>query len=138
MMAKDIAAKRNPLFTGERPLAFDGLADAEVTRLTDAQEADSFLAKYMDVIDPVGTYAEYFRSSVKNVDHLLKEVKNYYRKLVVNGDWKERKYVQVLNDIFEKRLVLSPNTLEWGGKMFEKGELASQLREARANRRRRV
>lgn len=128
---KDTSRKRHPLYRDEPTLDFG--QDFVLDEMTEDQKADAFLSKYMDLVDPVGKYEKYFSSSAKNLDHILKEVKIYYKKLVVSGDWTEKKYVAVLDDIFTNRAVLSVMTLDSAGLRHDRGLLASQ-REVRRKR----
>lgn len=135
-MDQNIPTKRHPFLAGNQGLDF-GEELVEVYEMDENQKADVFLTKYMDVFDPLVTYERFFSSSAKGVDYILSEVKRYYRKLVVNGTWSERKYVTVINDLFENLVVFSPVTLDRSGLMYEKQSLASQRRERSTGRRRR-
>lgn len=133
-MKKQVATKHHPLFQNEETLDFGEFED--VTELTVDQEVDAFLSKYMDVINPVGTYKTYFDSSAKTIDHILRDVKLYYKKLVLEGKWSERKYVEVINSIFEQKLPISVTVLDTSGLMFDRKALPSQKRSN--GRRRRI
>lgn len=132
-MKKNVPTKRHPLFKAEPTLDF---GDFEIDELTEDQKVDAFISKYMDVFDPVKTYEKYFESSAKGVDHILRDVKLYYKKLVLNGNWTEKKYVVVINDIFENRITFSVATLDRSGLLFEKELLGSQRRAKTGSRRR--
>lgn len=126
-------AIHNPLFNHEPTLDFG--EDFDLNVLSDEEKSDAFLAKYMNIVDPIITYAKYFESSAKSVDHIFKEVKIYHKKLVVNGSWSERKYVEVINDLFENRVIISVVTLDRSGLMYDKGQLSSQRKSRRTGRR---
>lgn len=122
---KKPAAKHNPLFMkDENALDFGDEFDPKI--LTIEEKQDAFMSKYMDVIDPVEKYKKYFESSAKNLDHILRDVKLYYKKLVLEGTWNERKYVEVIDDLFSNRIVISVITLDRAGLMYDKGQLSSQ------------
>lgn len=128
-------AKHNPLFKKEEnALDFGEEFDPKV--LSSEEKQDAFLSKYMELVDPVGKYNKYFESSAKGVDHILRDVKLYYKKLVLEGSWSERKYVEVIDDLFENRVVISIVTLDRSGLMYDKGQLASQRNKTRSGRRR--
>lgn len=122
---KKPAAKHNPLFMkDENALDFGDEFDPKV--LTVEEKQDAFMSKYMDVVKPVEKYKKYFESSAKDLDHILRDVKLYYKKLVLEGTWNERKYVEVIDDLFSNRVVISIVTLDRAGLMYDKGQLASQ------------
>lgn len=123
-MMKNEPIVRHPLYTGENALDF-GL-DIDVTELTPEQKTDAFLSKYQRVVDPIVTYDKYFKSSAKGIDHIFRDVKLYYKKLVVEGTWSERKYVAVLDDIFTNRTILTVATLDFTGLRYDNGTLNSQ------------
>lgn len=123
------SVKRHPLFQGENTLDFGD--EFDVQSLTDEQKADSFMSKYMDVINPIKTYETYFKSSAKSVDHILRDVKLYYRKLVLTNKWSEKKYVKVINQIFEKKLPLTVATLDRGGLIHDRENSTKRSRRSR-------
>lgn len=126
-------AKHNPLFNQENALDFGEDFDPKV--LSDEEKQDAFLSKYMDIVDPIIVYKKYFESSAKDIDHIFRDVKLYYKKLVLQGSWSERKYVEVINDLFENRVVISVVTLDRSGLMYDKGQLSSQRKSRRTGRR---
>lgn len=132
-MDKNIANKHNPLFKEQQGLQFDNVNEP-ITILTEDQKVDKFLSKYLEVVNPVSTYKSYFESSAKEINHILKEIKNYYKKLVLNGTWSEKKYVLVINDIFENKMLFSINTLDISGLKYDKGTLQNQSRNTKRRR----
>lgn len=132
-MKKNLPVKRNPIYDeNENALDFGESFNPKV--LTDEEKVDFFMSKYMEVVNPVERYKKYFESSAKGLDHILRDIKLYYKKLVVEGNWTEKKYVAVINDLLENRTVISITTLDRSGLMFDKEQLASQ-RKARRRRR---
>lgn len=131
---KEMPAKHNPLFMKDEN-ALDFGEDFDPKVLTDEEKQDAFMSKYMDKIDPVGRYEKYFKSSAKDIDHILRDVKLYYKKLVLEGSWTERKYVEVINDLFENRTVISVVTLDRSGLMYDKEQLSSQRKVKKGRRR---
>lgn len=129
------SARKDPLLQGAQGLIFDNMKPEDVFELTDAQKATKFLSKYMEVIDPFVTYKEYFQASAKGEAWDMKDVKTQYVALVLKGNWSEEKYVTVINDIFENGAVFSPLTLDFRGRMYEAGQLASQKRQSTRRRR---
>lgn len=132
-MKKNIPVKHNPLYNPEES-ALDFGEEFNPKILTDEEKVDAFMSKYMDVVNPVGRYEKYFESSAKSLDHILRDIKLYYKKLVVEGSWTERKYVEVVNDLLENRTVISVTTLDRSGLMFDKEQLASQRKTRRRRR----
>lgn len=133
-MRREIATKHHPIAQSSNMLDLDIGFEEE---LTDEQKADLFMSKYMDTMKPLERYSKYFESSAKSFEHILRDVKLNYKKLVLNGSWTERKYVTVIDDILTNRSVLSVITLDRGGLMYDKNNLASQ-RNSRGNGRRRI
>lgn len=128
-MDNNTSVKRHPLFQGESTLDFGD--ELDVQSLTDEQKVDAFMSKYMDVINPIKTYETYFKSSAKSVDHILRDVKLYYRKLVLTNKWSEKKYVKVINQIFEKKLPLTVATLDRGGLIHDRENNTKRSRRSR-------
>lgn len=113
------ANKRSPVLNEHPALSVEGVE--EVTTLDAQQLTDRFLAQYMDRINPVGRYRSYFDSSAKGVDHLMKEVKVFYKKLVLDGNWSEEKYVNVLDQVFRAGAPLGVMSLENHGRRYDSG-----------------
>jgi hypothetical protein len=130
--------RRNPLFMNHQGLPFDNIPEEIVTKRTDKQEADRFLTKYMQIVDPIITYQEYFDSTAKSIEYIFREIKVYYQKLVLNANWTERKYVAVINNIFENRMVFGVIALDRAGLLYDKGQLDTKSQPKRVERRRRI
>lgn len=126
-MRKDISARRNPLMKGEATLDF-GLEAEEDIAITDEQKTDAFMSKWMDVVDPFVRYKKYFESAAKDDAHILLEVKRYYRKLVIDGSWTEKKYVAVVNDCMNNNMTITPVTLDVKGRMYDDGKMSTGAR----------
>lgn len=108
---------------GQQGLIFENVPEEDVTKLTDDQKAARFLSKYQSVVDPMVTYASYFESSAKSVDFIFKEIKTYYKKLVIQSNWTERKYVAAVNNILENKLILGVVSLDRSGLFYDRGIL---------------
>lgn len=132
-MKKNLPVKRNPRYNeDENSLDF---GDALPKELSVEEKSDVFMSKYMDTIDPVERYKKYFQSSAKGLDHILRDIKLYYKKLVAEDNkWTEKKYVEVINDLMENRTVISITTLDRAGLMYDKEQLASQRKSKRRRR----
>lgn len=129
-----IPSKRDPRFNKSQPaLNFDNYEEEEITLTTDKEKATNFLSRYQQTIHPITKYEKYFKGSAKDIDHIFNEVKNFYTRLVLRGDWGERKFVTVVNDIFENKATLSLMVFDRCGLMYEKEELASQRRARKSN-----
>ena len=123
-MIKNAPKKRHPLFTKElTPLSFENLSEDSVIELTDTQKADGFLAKYMQNVDPIEKYETYFSGGAKSIDHILNEIKNFYRAIVLSekNPWTEKKFVAALHYIFTNNLTLSYMTFDRVGRVCETG-----------------
>lgn len=123
-MSNKKAKYKKSIYSETKTLDFGG---AEIP-LTDDQKVDVFISKYMDIVDPIAIYKNYFESSAKGVDHILLEIKRYYKVLVLGGKWSEKKYVACVNDILEHKVQLNVITLERRGFMFDSNSLSSQKR----------
>lgn len=117
------AAKHDPLLTGAPGLNFENLKPAEVVELTDSQKATAFLSRYLETEHPISRYRAYFESSVKGEAWEMKELKQFYLKLVVAGKWSEEKFIEVANSIFRDKQVLSAVVLDARGRMYDNGAL---------------
>lgn len=127
-MKKNVPSKRHPLIKEEKTLDFG--EDLDVSELTEDQQVEKFISKYMDVVKPVELYSEYFESSAKTLAHILKEVKRYYSRLVIHGTWSEKKYVAALDSIFMSQKYLNVMSLDFAGREYDK----QILRETRRRR----
>jgi hypothetical protein len=134
---KSLPIKRTPVMLGQKGLAFGNIPEEDVTKLTDKQKTQQFISKYMQVFDPMTRYKEYFESSAKGVDMILKEIKTYHKKLVLEKGWSERKYVAAVNNILENKMVFGVITLDRAGLLYDKGLLNNESNATKTVRRRR-
>lgn len=134
---KNLPIKRTPIMLGQKGLAFGNIPEEDVTKLTDKQKTQQFISKYMQVFDPMTRYKEYFESSAKGVDMILKEIKTYHKKLVLEKGWSERKYVAAINNILENKMVFGVITLDRAGLLYDKGLLNNESNTTKTVRRRR-
>lgn len=132
-MEENIPVKRHPLYKGESTLdQVDGLSAlfedefANLGELTIEQKSDKFMSDYIANVNPVGRFKDYFESSAKTTNHILKEIKNFHKRLVLDGSWGEEKYISVINDIFENKVVFNVATIDRGGLMYDKSSETSQ------------
>lgn len=135
---RKVSAKRNPLLQGELPLDFEGENKEDYSKLTEKQEADRFMSKWLEVMHPFTKYKRYFEETDKDADRVLKEIKNNYMKHVVRGSWPERKFVVIVDSILVSKFSFTPKVFEGREKLFEEGRLEAQLLEKRLNRRKRI
>lgn len=126
--AKHISVKRNPLFQKETPLSFDNVSADELLELTSDQKQDSFMSKWQNAVNPYDTYPKVFRRGELAGDRVLHDVKLYYKKYVIESDWTEKKYVMVINTVFENRGLINAFTIDKMGKMFDNESLPAQVR----------
>jgi hypothetical protein len=134
---KSLPIKRTPIMLGQKGLAFGNIPEEDVTKLTDKQKTQQFISKYMQVFDPMERYKEYFESSAKGVDMIIKEIKTYHKKLVLEKGWSERKYVAAVNNILENKMVFGVITLDRAGLLYDKGLLNNDSNVTKTVRRRR-
>lgn len=134
---KNLPIKRTPIMLGQKGLAFGNIPEEDVTKLTDKQKTQQFISKYMQVFDPMTRYKDYFESSAKGVDMILKEIKTYHKKLVLEKGWSERKYVAAVNNILENKMVFGVITLDRAGLLYDKGLLNNESNTTKIVRRRR-
>lgn len=134
---KNLPIKRTPIMLGQKGLAFGNIPEEDVTKLTDKQKTSQFISKYMQVFDPMERYKEYFESSAKGVDMILKEIKTYHKKLVLEKGWSERKYVAAVNNILENKMIFGVITLDRAGLLYDKGLLNNESNAPKTVRRRR-
>lgn len=130
-----IAARRNPLFLENTPLDFDNYSEEELLALTPQEEADRFLSRWQETFDPFNAYPKVFRRGEKAADRILREIKLYFRKYVVEGEWSERKYVMVVNSILEARGLINNFSLDKTGKLYDSESLPVQVRLKRDQKR---
>lgn len=119
----DGSARNDPFLSGLKGLDFDGVDEEEITELTDEQKATVFLSKYQEKYDPFITFKNYFEASVKGEAWDMRELKNYYLKLVVRGNWSEEKLVTVVNSIYRDNQTMSPVVIDARGRKYDNGSL---------------
>lgn len=119
-----LSVRNHPLYQGQPTLDFGD--DFDVITITPEKEQEVFLSKYQRLVKPLIKYEKYFSASAKSKAHIFKEIKLYFKKLVQEGSWTEKKYVEVLDDIFTNRATLSIFILDSVGLRYDKGQLASQ------------
>ena len=123
---KKVAAKRNPLFL-DNPTLDLGL-DEGLGLLTPEQKQDKFMARWMEVFHPYSTWPRVFRKGEKNGERIFRDIKLYYLKRVVEGDWTEQKYVMVVNSILENRGGVNNYALDKMGALYDEERLPLQVR----------
>lgn len=136
-MRKNLPASRNPLFTGEEGLQFDNIGQEELIELTDAQRADKFLSRWLEIMRPLSKYKRFFDDSDKEIDHNLKLIKNFFQRYVVEEGWDEKQFVMVVDYCLDSRRAISHKIIEAGMALYNKGDLPAQLLEKRKARRNR-
>lgn len=136
-MSNTPSAKRNPLMQRATPLQFDGLDKEDLIALTDEQKADRFLSRWMDLMHPFSTFKAAFKGGEKDHKRILREIKNFYTRYVLNEGWEERKYVMVINGLLDARMPVSPASIERFGKKYDDESLPAQIRAKREARRKR-
>lgn len=103
----------HPAFLGDDSL----FGEAE---LSPQQKAHRFLSKYQEVVDPIRRYKRYFaRASEKDLEKIFSIIKRNYAKHVVSGEWTEKKFVQVLEEIFEKKAAMTNESFVAAGKSVD-------------------
>lgn len=131
-------ARRDPLLTGLPGLEFEEIETAEVIELTPEQKATAFLTRYLETERPISCFNSYFEASVKGEAWELKELKNFYRKLVVPDKWSEEKFVSVVNSIYRDNQVMSAVVLDARGRMFDNGAFKEPDKRGSSRRRGRI
>lgn len=137
-MKDNIPTKRHPFLQGEKTLLDDIFEEDEeiFEELTPNQKADVFLSKYMEKIDPIVRYEKYFNKNVKGIDLIFREVKNYYKKTVIEKEWPEEKYIVVLDELFKNDNNLNIYVVDRFGKMYDNKALSSQKKTRKIIKRR--
>jgi hypothetical protein len=110
--AKTKTIKRNPLMLRQLPLEFESHSAREVMALTPEQDAERFLSKWMQIVDPYETYKKFFERSVSHGEVELHFIRAFYRKYCIEDSWSEQKYATVINALLESRSMLTSKTLD--------------------------
>lgn len=123
VLNRHVSSRRNPEHQGQ-PSLFDGVDDEiENNNLTDDSKATNFLSRFHEFIDPVSKYSSYFETSAMGMDHIFREVKRFYIKLVLDKGWSERKYVYAIESIFCGKQTINPMTLDIAGRRYDQEHL---------------
>lgn len=111
-MRKSEPYKRHPLYQHENPLdlGLDGIGTPE--EMTPEQRASAFLSNFQQYQGGTESYRRYLESSAKEASYIFLEIKRYYIALVVRKGWTERKYLDAICEIFDKRMILGTLTLD--------------------------
>lgn len=124
-MARKLPIKRDPFFNGKMaPLDF-GDETESLMEMTPEQKTSKFLSDYMEEQNPVGKYESYFNASAKSTGHLLKDIKLYYKRLVIEGAWTNEKYIAALDIVFNEFLELNVVTLDRVSMRIERQKFGS-------------
>ena len=124
-MARKLPIKRDPFFNGKMaPLDF-GDETESLMEMTPEQKTSKFLSDYMEEQNPVGKYESYFNASAKSTGHLLKDIKLYYKRLVIEGAWTYEKYIAALDIVFNEFLELNVVTLDRVSMRIERQKFGS-------------
>jgi len=121
-----IPHRRNALHQGLPGLEFPNIKPEDLIALTPEQKSEKFLTKYMQIVDPIIRYSEYFDSTAKEISVIYKQIKVGYINLVVTEKWTEKKYVAVINRIFEQKSEINTFILDRIGFMYDNGVLDQQ------------
>ena len=119
VLNRHVSSRRNPEHQGQ-PSLFDGVDDEiEHNNLTDESKATNFLSRFHEFIDPVSKYSSYFERLCPWWDHIFREVKRFYIKLVLEKGWSERKYVYALESVFCSKQTITPMYLDIAGRRYD-------------------
>lgn len=130
------SVKRSPLFQGDEMLSFDDPADREELKtLTTEQKMDKFMSKYMILVDPFATYAESLEHARKTPAHVMLDIKRGYKTFVLEEQWTEQKYVQIVDSLMHGGADVNEYTLRSHGFMHDRGNTPPPQRRARRPRR---
>ena len=119
---------------GNQPLEFGNATPEELLSLSESDASREFLSRWMESFDPYRTFKVVFDRLPDSGDRLLHDVKVQYKKLVLEGDWDEDKFVLILNSIMELRSPLNGYTLAKFESLYEQNRLPSQVRRKRNGR----
>lgn len=120
VLNRHVSSRRNPEHQGQ-PSLFDGVDDEiEHNNLTDDSKATNFLSRFHEFIDPVSKYSSYFETSAMGMDHIFREVKRFYIKLVLENGWSERKYVYAVESVFYSKQTITPTSLDIAGRRYDR------------------
>jgi len=132
----DGSARKDPFLTGLKGLQFEGINEEEISELTDEQKATAFLSRYQEKYDPFIAFKNYFEASVKGEAWDMRELKNYYLKLVIRGNWSEEKLITVVNSIYRENQSMSPTVVDARGRKYDNGALRVPAEPGKNSRRR--
>lgn len=137
-MMRKVSGRKNPLFHDQSTLEFDNLSKEEVTELTIEQKLDKFMSRWIELMRPVSKYSRHIEESNKSLDRIFRDVKLYYKKFVIEGEWSEKKYVMVIDNIMKSSFGITEKNLKFNGNLFDQGRLEIQLAEKRLKGGRRI
>lgn len=135
---RTVSIMRDPLFRGDVGLPFEESTNDSLFALTDEQKSEEFLSRWLRSVHPFTKYTSFFEKNEKSTDRILRDVKLWYRKLVVNSGWRELKYVYILDHMFLNGMLPLRENFESCEKVYNVGRLAAQVSERKIRRRARI
>lgn len=121
--------KGNQHFMDTLPLDFDNFTTEELIAKTDKEKSMLFLDKYKKIVNPIKVYYDFFEKN--EISRTFHFIKTNYIKLVLNGDWTERKFVASINNILGNNAFLSEKNLVENGRNFDNGNLVNRNKSRR-------
>lgn len=116
-------------------LADPGLLDDEFMAADPNTLVDRFIVKWTARVHPYTKYKRNIALSGRDEAFWMKNVKNMYRRFVVEEEWPEAKFVMVIDDILSTSQDLFPEGIIKAGVLYDQGRLALQLRDNKGRKR---
>lgn len=114
---REMPVSKNPLFNGVEPLDFD---DKESLEFDESQSKDKFMSTWMLTIEPHDRYKSFSKLDDTGQAIALSHVKKFYGIKVYNGDWTERKYVEILDSLFKSGQFINEKSLNKHEEFYNK------------------
>lgn len=89
---------------------------------TEDEKAAAFLSKFMSVVKPYSTFKGYFETHLKT--KTFASIKLFYKSLVLEKGWTEKKFVAALMDTMYSGKAVSAVALEVGARLYDDGKLS--------------
>lgn len=115
-----ISYRDEPSYHGYKTLPFDNATSDEL-ELPPERRAGYFLSRYQSHIDPIRRYPKYFSGMYGSVDTIFRKIKEWHVKSVGEGLVTELQLIDILDEAFTKRYILSDKNLHLGIRSVKSG-----------------
>lgn len=102
--------------------------DTPVEILSNDDKADKFWNSYEKRVDPYIKYSSFIKNTGVGAARFCRDVKLYYKKMVLEEGWPANKYVAVIDRMFTSGRMMNPSSFGSFGMMYDREEAMREKR----------